>query len=74
VNRRVWSSKQLAEAVQSAVGDGRRKKSAGEDLRCDLKTLSVLQYSDIRSLCAVGKRTGTSAVRLGAVSEKLNTD
>jgi hypothetical protein len=38
------------EAVQLAVGDSYRKKSAGENLAFDLKTLSVLQYSDIRSL------------------------
>jgi hypothetical protein len=69
VNRRVRSSKQLTEAVQSAVGDSRGKKSAGEYLACDLKTLSVLQYSDIRTVCADGKQIGTSAVLLRAISE-----
>jgi hypothetical protein len=47
---------------QLAVRDSHGKKLAGEDLACDLKTLSVLQCSDIRSLCAVEKRIGTSAV------------
>jgi hypothetical protein len=54
---------------QLAVRDSCGKKSAGEDLACDLKTLSVLHCSDIRSLCAVETRIGTSAVQFGAISE-----
>jgi hypothetical protein len=52
---------------ESSLGNSRGKKSTGEDL-CDLKTLSELQFSDIRSVCAVEKRIGTSAVRLGATA------
>jgi glutamate synthase domain-containing protein 2 len=46
-----------------------KKKSAYEDLTCDVKTLSELQCSDIRSACAVERRIGTSAMQFGAVSE-----
>jgi hypothetical protein len=51
------------------VGSSYSKKSACEDLACDLKTLCVLQCSDIRSLCAADKQIGTSTVQLRAVSE-----
>jgi hypothetical protein len=34
-----------------------------------LKTVIVLECSDIRSLCAVEKRTGKCGVQFGAVSE-----
>jgi hypothetical protein len=64
VNRRVRSSKQLVEGSgQLAVGDS-GKKSAGEDLACDLKTLCALQYSDIRSLFVAL----ISVVQFGAVN------
>jgi hypothetical protein len=41
-----------------------KKKSACEDLACELKTVCVLWYSDIRNLCAIKKRIETSEVQL----------
>jgi hypothetical protein len=45
-------------------GKSRGKKSAYEDLICDVKTLSELQYSDIRIACAFERRIGQLRYRV----------
>jgi hypothetical protein len=63
-----WSLRQLRFRAVGSKSHG-KKKSAYEDLMCDVKTY-VFCSTVISGVCVqMGKRIGTSAVRLGAVSE-----